>query len=115
MITNHPEIGGGVGNVEALKPWRDESPANPCKMPERLKQQREALRAAAMARNEAQRRWFDIPESVRVVLVGLCTNRDTMNAERLRWDQFTEAERLAIGVQARGFVRALSGVAGALR
>lgn len=57
------------------------------------------------------RAWMALPDERRAQLVCLLTERNPASAHLVRWSDLTEAERIIIGVEIRGFLRDLAAVA----
>jgi hypothetical protein len=76
--------------------------------PERAKvlQQRDFI-AARGAKSRAEQAWSEMHYVCRLFFVQLCTERDDA-AANMPWRSFTEAERIAMGAQARLFQRDLA-------
>lgn len=66
--------------------------------------------ASRGARSRAEEAWGGMHYVCRLFLVQLCTERPD-EAANLPWRSFTEAERIAMGAQARQFQRDLSNAA----
>lgn len=57
--------------------------------------------------------WMNLSERTRGFLIMLATERNS--ADRVRWDNLTDAEKLAVGAMARSTLKELSANAGLLR
>lgn len=101
-----------AGNVESLTRWVDTAPPKR-PAPDHVRALLSRLRAERDPRGDAA--WFAIPDERRAQLLALLTERDTERAHMVRWSELTDDEKAVIGTEARGLVRDLGRIAGALR